>query len=230
MNRKNIFLIIITLLAALTYSTLPGSFGAADRLSAAADPELTPAAVTELPVPTLSPTPLPTPVPTPVPTPAPTEPPYEGELIAEYALQYDGYDYLYGGKDPDTGFDCSGLVFYVYRQFGYRLNRVAEDQAKNGAEVEDLKDLLPGDVLCFSWITGSYINHAGIYIGDGYFIHAMDSEHGVLISSLDEYLETHKCYPRRIIGEVEKRSLADIVAQERWEEMQMQMLYAEDDE
>ena len=47
------------------------------------------------------------------------------------------------------------------------------------------------------------------------------TSHGVLVTALDEYLETHKCYPRRIIGEVEKRSLADIVAQERWEEMQM---------
>jgi cell wall-associated NlpC family hydrolase len=225
LNKKNFFLIFILVLAALVFSSAPGRIESSAYISAAADPKPSPAAVTETPFSEPSPSPVATPVPTPVPTPAPTEPPYEGELIAEYALQYDGYDYLYGGKDPETGFDCSGLVFYVYRQFGYRLNRVAEDQAKNGAEVEDLGDLLPGDVLCFSWITSSYINHAGIYIGDGCFIHAMDSEHGVLISSLDEYLETHKCYPRRIIGAVEKRSLADIVAQERWEEMQMAYEY-----
>lgn len=217
MNKKNFFLIFLSVLALLVFSSVPGTTESAGQVPAAADITPSPAADASVP----SPTPVPTPIPTLNPTPAPTEPPYEGELIAEYALQYDGYDYLYGGKDPETGFDCSGLVFYVYRQFGYRLNRVAEDQAKNGEEVESLDDLLPGDVLCFSWITGSYINHAGIYIGDGCFIHAMDSEHGVLVSSLDEYLETHKCYPRRIIGAVEKRSLADIVAQERWEEMQM---------
>ena len=215
--KKHSFLLMFSILVAMLMLTSP--------LRGAGIAELSPAAVQveKTPAPTATPAPSPTltPEPTPPPTPEPTEPPYEGELIAEFALQYDGYDYLYGGKDPETGFDCSGLVFYVYRQFGYRLNRVAEDQAKNGAEVEDLDDLLPGDVLCFSWITSSYINHVGLYIGEGYFIHAMDSEHGVLISSLEEYLETHKVYPRRIIGEVEKRSLADIVAQERWEEMQM---------
>ena len=221
MKRKNFLLVFLSVLALLVLSSIPERTGSAGLVSAAADTTPSPAA--EAPVLSLTPapTPVPTPIPTSDPTPAPTEPPYEGELIAEYALQYDGYDYVYGAEDPETGFDCSGLVFYVYRQFGYRLNRVAEDQAKNGAEVESLDDLLPGDVLCFSWINSSYINHAGIYIGDGCFIHAMDSEHGVVISSLEEYLETHKCYPRRIIGEVEKRSLADIVAQERWEEMLM---------
>ena len=220
MNKKNFSLIFFSFLAVLVLTSALEKHKPADHIPTE---DTAPSPITETSVipPSHSPKPVPTPAPTPMPTPAPTEPPYEGELVAEYALQYDGYDYLYGGKDPDTGFDCSGLVFYVYRQFGYRLNRVAEDQAKNGSEVESLEDLLPGDVLCFSWITGSYINHAGIYIGDGCFIHAMDSEHGVLVSSLDEYLETHKCYPRRIIGEVEKRSLADIVAQERWEEMQM---------
>ena len=228
MNRKNFSLIILCILAAAVLSSVPEIIKSACSIPTAAAVIPSPAAMAETPAPASSRAPIPTPVPTPVPTPAPTEPPYEGELIAEFALQYDGYDYLYGGKDPETGFDCSGLVFYVYRQFGYRLNRVAEDQAKNGAEVESPDDLLPGDVLCFSWITSSWINHAGIYIGDGYFIHAMDSEHGVLVTSLDEYLETHKCYPRRIIGEVEKRSLADIVAQERWEEMQMAMAYEND--
>lgn len=228
MNRKNFSLIILCILAAAVLSSVPEIIKSSCSIPTAAAVIPSPAAMAETPAPASSRAPIPTPVPTPVPTPAPTEPPYEGELIAEFALQYDGYDYLYGGTDPETGFDCSGLVFYVYRQFGYRLNRVAEDQAKNGAEVESPDDLLPGDVLCFSWITSSWINHAGIYIGDGYFIHAMDSEHGVLVTSLDEYLETHKCYPRRIIGEVEKRSLADIVAQERWEEMQMAMAYEND--
>lgn len=228
MNKKNFSLVFLSVVAALVVSSPPRKAESADLVSSEADTvSLSTVETVSLPAPPTS-TPVPSPLPTPVPTPSPTEPPYEGELIAEYALQYDGYDYLYGGRDPETGFDCSGLVFYVYRQFGYRLNRVAEDQAKNGVEVENLEDLLPGDVLCFSWITSSYIHHAGIYIGNGCFIHAMDSEHGVIISSLEEYLETHKCYPRRIIGEVEKRSLADIVAQERWEEMQMAAYEYED--
>ena len=47
-----------------------------------------------------------------------------GKKVAEFALKYVGYDYLYGGKDPETGFDCSGLVYYTYGCFGYRLDQM----------------------------------------------------------------------------------------------------------
>ncbi|MFW2551549.1 NlpC/P60 family protein, partial [Klebsiella pneumoniae] len=46
----------------------------------------------------------------------------EGKQIADFALQFVGYNYCWGGKSPDTGFDCSGLVYYTYAQFGYTLN------------------------------------------------------------------------------------------------------------
>lgn len=172
---------------------------------------------TATPSPNLTPpsSPVPQPTPSPSPAPLPTPVPYEGEEIAQYALQFNGYRYNYGGMDPSTGFDCSGLVYYVFRQFGYKLNRVAEGQALNGSKVEKQEDLLPGDIVCFSWITSSYINHVGIYIGDGKFIHAMDSAHDVLITKLDEYLETHRCVMRRIVGAEEKLSLSVIEALER---------------
>ncbi len=178
-------------------------------LSPSPEAELSPA-VTASPSPSLSPAATETPAPTPV--------PYEGEEIAQYARQFDGGTYRYAGKDPATGFDCSGLVYYVYRQFGYRLNRVAADQATNGIAVEKLEELLPGDILCFSWHGSSYINHAGIYIGEGDFIHAMDSAHGVLITSVEEYLQTHDWKARRIVGCMQKFTPEELAAIERQEE------------
>lgn len=118
-----------------------------------------------------------------------------GKQIANYALQYVGYNYCWGGKSPDTGFDCSGLVYYVYEQFGYTLNRVAADQALNGVHVDDLQ---PGDVLCF-YSGNSYIGHSGIYIGDGKFVHAANSATGVIVTSLEGYYSSRGYEARRIV-------------------------------
>ena len=115
------------------------------------------------------------------------------------------------------------------QQFGYRLNRVAADQALNGAEVREQKDLLPGDIICFSWITSNYINHVGIYIGEGKFIHAMDSANDVLITTLEEYLKTHRCYMRRIVGEDEKTTLAQIEQRERMDAEMLALQMAEEE-
>ena len=121
-----------------------------------------------------------------------------GQQIASYACQYVGYAYRWGGTSPDTGFDCSGLVQYVYKQFGYSLNRVAADQAKNGRHVE-ASELQPGDILCF-YSGSSYIGHVGIYIGNGQFVHASNSTTGVIISSLAGYYVSRGFEARRIIG------------------------------
>ena len=118
-----------------------------------------------------------------------------GKQIANYALQYVGYNYCWGGRSPDTGFDCSGLVYYVYQQFGYTLNRVAADQALNGVHVDDLQ---PGDVLCF-YSGSSYIGHSGIYIGDGKFVHAANSATGVIVTSLEGYYSSRGYEARRIV-------------------------------
>ncbi len=118
-----------------------------------------------------------------------------GKQIVNFALQYVGYNYCWGGKSPDTGFDCSGLVYYTYQQFGYTLNRVAADQALNGVHVDELQ---PGDVLCF-YSGSSYIGHSGIYIGDGKFVHAANSATGVIISSLDGYYGARGYEARRIV-------------------------------
>lgn len=122
----------------------------------------------------------------------------KGQEIADYALQFVGYSYVWGGMDPSTGFDCSGLVYYVYGHFGYSMNRVAADQARNGVHV-DPSDLQPGDVLCF-YSSGSYIGHAGIYIGNNKFVHAANSRSGVIISELSGYYSDRGFEARRIVG------------------------------
>lgn len=121
-----------------------------------------------------------------------------GQDVANYAMQFVGSNYSWGGSSPSTGFDCSGLVYYVYKQFGYTLNRVAQDQAANGVHV-DPGAIQPGDVLCF-YSGSSYIGHVGIYIGDGKFVHASNSTTGVIISELAGYYSNRGFEARRIIN------------------------------
>ena len=120
-----------------------------------------------------------------------------GRQIADYALQFVGYNYTWGGTSPSTGFDCSGLMYYVYQHFGYTLNRVADAQARNGVHV-DPSDLQPGDLLCF-YSSGSYIGHVGMYIGNNQFVHAANSNMGVIISDLSGYYANRGYEARRII-------------------------------
>ncbi len=109
---------------------------------------------------------------------------FDGELaqrIVDYALQFKGYPYVYAEEGP-TAFDCSGLTWYVYKQFGYSLYRSSKDQINNGTAV--LKaELQLGDLVFFSK-NGSYPTHVGLYIGNGEFIHASTPESGVKIDSL----------------------------------------------
>ena len=121
-----------------------------------------------------------------------------GQQIVDYAMKFLGYNYVWGGASPDTGFDCSGLVYYVYGQFGYTMNRVAADQARNGVHV-DAENMQPGDVLCF-YSSESYIGHVGIYIGNNRFIHAANSRSGVIITELSGYYSARGIEVRRIVG------------------------------
>ena len=120
----------------------------------------------------------------------------EGEKIARFAMGYLGFPYVYGGASPETGFDCSGFVKYVMNSCGYEVNRVACDQALNGVEVS-FYELQPGDILLFG--SPEYIDHSGLYIGNGKFIHASTEETGVIISDLSsEYNTVHYVTARRI--------------------------------
>lgn len=103
-----------------------------------------------------------------------------GAQIATYAQKFVGYPYVYGGTSP-SGFDCSGFVQYIYRQFGCSINRTATAQLGNGYSVS-YDDLRPGDLVFFGY--GSSASHVGMYIGGGQFVHAQNSSTGVVISNL----------------------------------------------
>lgn len=121
-----------------------------------------------------------------------------GKDIAAYALTFVGSPYAWGGNSPATGFDCAGFVQYVFGQYGYVTNRIANDILLDGEPVEK-DDLQPGDVLCF--YSGShYVGHVGIYVGDGIFVHAANSVSGVVTTSLSTgYYATRGYEIRRIV-------------------------------
>jgi len=116
----------------------------------------------------------------------------KGDAVAEFAKKYLGVPYVYGGTSPN-GFDCSGLVYYVYKQFGVTLNRVAADQMANGAAVS-VAEMRPGDIVGFHNKSG-YVNHIGIYVGGGMMIHAPQSGETVRLESV-----VTGNYSRRISG------------------------------
>ena len=109
--------------------------------------------------------------------------------IAATAKQYLGTGYVYGGASP-RGFDCSGFTMYVYSQHGYSLPHSATSQWQGGlgTRVYSISELQPGDLVFFndpSRNAGRACSHAGIYTGDGQFIHSSSSRSGgVIVSSL----------------------------------------------
>jgi cell wall-associated NlpC family hydrolase len=109
-------------------------------------------------------------------------PPAPGTEVADFAEQYVGSPYRWGGATP-AGFDCSGFVMWVYSQFGVDLPHNEIGQLNSGPRIGP-DDLEPGDVLVFSNTYRSGLSHTGIYVGDGRFVHAADERHGVVISNL----------------------------------------------
>lgn len=98
----------------------------------------------------------------------------------ETALAYHGVPYLWGGESP-RGFDCSGLILYVFRQHGVKLPHYSGSQFQLGSKVAPAA-LLPGDAVFF----GSPIHHVGLYIGGGYYLHAPRTGDFVKISKLSD--------------------------------------------
>jgi cell wall-associated NlpC family hydrolase len=114
--------------------------------------------------------------------PVPTIPAGPGHpQAATIALRYLGIPYLWGGASPATGFDCSGLVMYVYAQLGISLPHYAAAQYQLGAAV-DRSQLQPGDLVFFD-----ALDHVGIYIGNGQFVHAPQTGDVVKITALSDF-------------------------------------------
>lgn len=112
-----------------------------------------------------------------------------GLALAGYALKFRGYRYSYGGSSPATGFDCSGLTQYIYRQFGVGLPRTSYDQWTTGRHVS-YDQLQPGDLVFFT-TDGIFANHVGIYLGDGEFISAATPSQGVIVQNMNEPYWAH---------------------------------------
>jgi len=101
------------------------------------------------------------------------------------AISLVGTRYRYGGDNPKTGFDCSGLVSYVFRDVkGIKLPRSATDMSRLNYRTIPKQRLIPGDLVFFSH-RGRTIGHVGIYVGEGRFVHAPSTGGRVRLDRLD---------------------------------------------
>ena len=120
-----------------------------------------------------------------------------GESIISTAKDYIGTPYSYGSSSSKS-FDCSGFTYYIYNKHGISIPRSSAEQAKIGDKVSK-KNLQTGDLVIFSGTYKSGPSHAGIYIGNGNFIHSSSAGGGVMISNLNSgYYNDHFTFGRRV--------------------------------
>lgn len=108
--------------------------------------------------------------------------------LAEFAKQFEGNPYVYGGNSLTHGIDCSGFVKAIYNNYGYQMPRTADSQGYMGISVS-YNELLPGDVIVYHYSAGG--EHTGIYIGNGKMIHAANSRTGIVIVPIYEGYKTY---------------------------------------
>ena len=121
---------------------------------------------------------------------------YDGRAVAEYALAFRGVPYKFGGSDP-AGFDCSGLVHYVFLQYGINLPRIVEEQWQVGNKVKP-SEIKPGDLLFFS-TKGPGATHVAIAVDSERFVHAPNSAGVVRVEALSStYWGSHYLGAKRI--------------------------------
>jgi cell wall-associated NlpC family hydrolase len=127
---------------------------------------------------------------------------FDGRAIAEFALGFRGVPYRLGGADP-AGFDCSGLVQYVFAQYGVAVPRLAEQQYEVGEKIR-ASEIQPGDLLFFNTKRrGEGASHVAIAIGRDSFVHAPNSTGVVRVNTLNSaywggrYLGARRVQPTR---------------------------------
>ncbi len=101
-----------------------------------------------------------------------------GVAVANYAVQFVGNPYKWGGTSLTNGADCSGFVMSVYANFGVSLPHSSSADRKQGYAVDSLANAQPGDLICYS-------GHVALYIGDGNIVHASTKKTGIIISKAD---------------------------------------------
>lgn len=101
-----------------------------------------------------------------------------GTSVAQYAVQFVGNPYVWGGTSLTEGADCSGFVMSVYANFGVSLPHSSAADRSQGYAVDGLENAQPGDIICYS-------GHVAIYIGDGQIVHASTAKTGIIISNAD---------------------------------------------
>ena len=101
-----------------------------------------------------------------------------GEAVAQFALQFVGNPYVWGGSSLTHGTDCSGFTMAVYANFGVSLPHYDASQRGYGIGIDSLSDARPGDLICL-------YGHVGIYIGDGMMVHASNARDGIKVSRAD---------------------------------------------
>lgn len=129
----------------------------------------------------------------------------EGEIDAANdvlfrAMALVGTPYRYGGNTPAGGFDCSGLVDYIYRNAtGLELPRTSHEMADMDArKVKRMTQLVSGDLVFFD--IGGRISHVGVYVGKGRFVHAPNTGGTVRLDDIDgPYWRDHFAYGRRVL-------------------------------
>ncbi|HSC76027.1 MAG TPA: C40 family peptidase [Pseudomonadales bacterium] len=117
--------------------------------------------------------------------------PEKANEVTFTAMQQVGKPYRYGGSSPKTGFDCSGLVDYVYREsVGIKLPRTVKALKEIAVPTVDKDDLETGDLVIFATGRSNKPDHAGIYVGKGRFVHAPSTGGKVRLDQIeDEYWE-----------------------------------------
>ena len=104
------------------------------------------------------------------------------EAMVNFALQFVGNPYVWGGTSLSTGADCSGFVQSIYANFGYSLPRVAEDQSQYGMQIP-VESAEPGDLIFYA--RNGYVYHVSMYIGDGQVVHASGRKVGTIVSGIN---------------------------------------------